>query len=98
MYSKYSLQKSTEQRKIVAFQVRRIIYTSKIAEQGINFLARLLRSIMSVFGDDFATALFREELCYHRHPKKQIRRFKENETALLLQYAKKMYKKCIFNK
>ena len=30
--------------------------------------------LMDVFSDDFATVDFREELCYHSRPKKQIRR------------------------
>ena len=47
---------------------------------------------MGVFCNDFAAVDFREELCYHRHPKKQIWKFKENETTLLLQYAKKCIK------
>ena len=77
MYSKYSLQKSTEQRKIVAFQVRRIIYTSKIAEQGTKSLLGSQCLSMGVFSRtekqsrtprskteyDFSAVDFREELC-----------------------------------
>ena len=31
---------------------------------------------MGVFSDDFATVDFREELCYHSRPKKQIQRWR----------------------
>ena len=34
---------------------------------------------MGVLSNDFAAVDFREKLCYHRHPKKQIRRVTGNK-------------------
>ena len=47
---------------------------SKRAEQGKQSLLGSLFVYIGVFRDDFAAVDFREELCYHSRPKKQIRR------------------------
>ena len=39
-----------------------------------TYLTRLLKSFIWVFCNDFAAVDFREELCYHSRPKKQIQR------------------------